>query len=177
MKYTSLYSVLCVNDSAPLPTRWLSNWRLCPQKWGTDRGEEEGEATASLCRPAWECWMLPCPASPQILVSGSLATSSLQQKSLSVVLGFCWFILSIGQLLLPPDFLPLVVHPLINLLACHRVSTCQTTITKKIGQSWPPAKVQEELCRTTEEYAPTESSYVRYCVGSAFLNPQFFTLL
>lgn len=85
--------------------------------------------------------------------------------------------LSVGHLLLPPDFLPSVIHPLISLLACHMVSTCQMTITKKIGQSWPTPKVREERCRTTEEYAPTESSYVRYCVGSAFLNPQFFTLL
>lgn len=177
VKYTTFYLVLSVDDSALLPTQWLSNWRLCPQKCGTDRGEEEEDPTASLCSPAWECWMLPCLAPLQILVPGSLARSSLQQESLNVVLGLCWFILSVGHLLLPPDFLPSVIHPLINLLACHMVSTCQMMITKKIGQSWPTPKVREEWCRTTEEYAPTESSYVRYCVGSAFLNPQFFTLL
>lgn len=125
------------------------NWRLCPQQCDTDQGEEEGEAAASLCSPAWQCWVLPCLAPRQILVSGSLASSSLQQKSLNVVLGLCWFILSIAHLLLPPHFLPSVIHPLINLLACHVVSTCQMMITKKPGQLWSTAKVQEELCRTT----------------------------
>lgn len=151
------------------------NWRLCPQKCDRDRGEEEGEAAASLRSPAWQCWVLPCLTPRQILVSGSLTRASLQQKSLNAVLGLCWFILSIAHLLLPPHFLLSVIYPLINLLACHVVSTCQMTITKKPGQLWSTAKVQ--LCRTTEEYGPPESSYVRYCVGSAFLNPQFFTLL
>lgn len=177
MKCTTLYLVSSVNCSALLPTQCLSKLEVVSSEvWHRSRWRG-GRSNCLTVQSSLGVLGAAILAPLQILVSGSLARPSLQQKSLKVVFGLCWFILSIGHLLLPPDFLPSVIYPLLNLLACHLVSLCQRTVTKKIGQSWPTAKVLEELCRTPEEYAPKESNHVRYCVGSAFLNPQFFTLL
>jgi len=61
------------------------------------------------------------------------------------------------------------------------VSTCQKLrlLPKKSAIMWPTPKVQEQLCRSTEERTPTASNWMSDSVwgGRAFLNPQIFTLL
>lgn len=147
------------------------NWRWCPQAWQRSRGRG-GRTNCLSVQSSLGVLGAAMPHSTDTFVRkpGQVQFTAEKPKC-------CSWPLLIDSFCRSPDFLPSVMHPLINILVCHIVSACQMTITKKVGQSWPTAKVWEELCRTTEEYAPTESSYVRYCVGSVFLNPQFFTLL
>lgn len=149
MKYITLYLVPSVNGSALLPEQWFSKLEVVSSAvWHRSRwrGGRSSCLTVQSSLAVLGAAM-PCPSSDtRVRKPGQLRFTAEKPKCSS------WPLLIYSLYSSPvttPHFLPSVIHPLINLLACHVVSTCQMMITKKPGQLWSTAKVQEELCRTT----------------------------